>query len=518
MTTSYEPFVDSVEKRQHHTGNEANTYSAPCRLPAGSCGEEIAARIDDLPSCKALWSFIALLSLGGFFELFDLFQSAYISPGLIASHIFAQGNHGVFGFSDQAAFTAATFLGLFIGASLLSALVDRFGRRSVFTVALIWYSIMSVLMALQTHALGVIGFRFMVGIGLGVELVTIDAYLSECVPKHMRNKAFAFAFAIQFLSVPCVALMSWLLVPYAPMGIAGWRWVVLISAAFALIVWWCRKKLPESPRWLAEHGYHEAAENIMSAIEAKCGITPKSLNKHPEHEATLANDICARASSHTSPSSFSPQHDEHKVSMWQPPYRNRVILLVVFNIFQAIGFFGFGNWLPALLSNRGTAITHSLLYAFFITLAYPLGSFMLMKVAHRVENKWQIVFASLGTVIFGTLFAYSQHPVALIVTGFMVTLSTAWMTYAFHAYQTELFPTAIRARAVGFCYSFSRISTVFSSILIGAILSLWGATSVITFIVISMLIVMLTIAFFGPLTRGRSLESISEQERRHIPS
>ncbi|MGJ8525625.1 Inner membrane metabolite transport protein YdjE [Halomonadaceae bacterium LMG 33818] len=516
MTTPYEILADSAingskENRKERLSSEVQTSNTPYQPLPQSHGEVIAARIDELPSCKALWSFIALLSLGGFFELFDLFQSAYISPGLIGSHIFAQGNHGVFGFSDQAAFTAATFLGLFAGASLLSALVDRFGRRSVFTIALIWYSIMSVLMAVQTHALGVIGFRFMVGIGLGVELVTIDAYLTECVPTHMRNKAFAFAFAIQFLSVPCVALMSWLLVPHAPMGIAGWRWVVLMSAAFALIVWWCRKKLPESPRWLAEHGYYQTADNIMSEIEAKCGIARKDTAKRPEHHAvSTTSSVCLRASTQTAASTVVPKHNERNVSMWQAPYRNRVILLVVFNIFQAIGFFGFGNWLPALLSNRGTAITHSLLYAFFITLAYPLGSIMLMKVANRVENKWQIVLASLGTVIFGTLFAYSLHPIALIVTGFMVTLSTAWMTYAFHAYQTELFPTAIRARAVGFCYSFSRISTVFSSILIATILSLWGATSVIAFIVISMLIVMLTIAFFGPLTRGRSLESISE--------
>ncbi len=63
-------------------------------------------------------------------------------------------------------------------------------------------------MATQSSAEGVIFFRFLVGIGLGIELVTIDTYLSEWVPTHLRNKAFAFAFFIQFLSVPAVALMS----------------------------------------------------------------------------------------------------------------------------------------------------------------------------------------------------------------------------------------------------------------------------------------------------------------------
>ena len=98
-------------------------------------------------------------------------------------------------------------MGLFIGASLLAPLADKLGRR----LTLWWRSPVrsfSLLMATQSSAEGVIFFRFLVGIGLGIELVTIDTYLSEWVPTHLRNKAFAFAFFIQFLSVPAVALMS----------------------------------------------------------------------------------------------------------------------------------------------------------------------------------------------------------------------------------------------------------------------------------------------------------------------
>lgn len=158
----------------------------------------ISARIDRLPAVATLWRLVALLSIGGFFELYDLFQTAYISPGLISDGIFHTGSEGVFGFSDQAAFASATFLGLFLGASLLSPIADRFGRRAIFTFALIWYTVATVLMGIQTSALGIICMRFLVGIGLGIELVTIDAYLSELVPKRMRSSAFAFAFFIQF--------------------------------------------------------------------------------------------------------------------------------------------------------------------------------------------------------------------------------------------------------------------------------------------------------------------------------
>lgn len=148
--------------------------------------DDLAARIDALPASAGLWRFIALLSLGGFFELYDLFQTGYISAGLIADGIFHTGQQGVFGMADQAAFASATFLGLFIGASLLSPYADRIGRRATFMYALLWYGLFSLVMAFQHQAEWVIFFRFMVGIGLGVELVTIDTYLTEWVPSHPR--------------------------------------------------------------------------------------------------------------------------------------------------------------------------------------------------------------------------------------------------------------------------------------------------------------------------------------------
>ncbi|SMQ30755.1 MFS transporter, putative metabolite:H+ symporter [Pseudomonas helmanticensis] len=454
---------------------------------------QVSARIDRLPAVATIWRLVALLSIGGFFELYDLFQTAYISPGLIRDGIFATGNQGVFGFSDQAAFASATFLGLFLGASLLSPLADRFGRRAIFTFALIWYTVATVLMGVQSSALGIICMRFLVGIGLGIELVTIDAYLSELVPKRMRSSAFAFAFFVQFLSVPAVALMSWWLVPQAPFGVSGWRWVVLASAVFALFIWWLRKRLPESPRWLAQHGRFDEANRILDHIEARCA---KDHGKPLDTPEAVAVDVEGKG---------------RFADIWQPPYRRRALMLIVFHIFQAIGFFGFGNWLPALLSGQGVSVTHSLMYAFIITLAYPLGPLLFVKFANRFENKWQIVGSALGAMTFGTLFALQTRAFGLIFCGVMITFCNAWLSFSYHSYQSELFPTNIRARAVGFCYSFSRLSTVFSSLLIGFFLDSFGTPGVLAFIASSMLIVMLTIGYYGPRTRNLALENIAHR-------
>ena len=451
----------------------------------------VSARIDRLPAVATLWKLVALLSIGGFFELYDLFQTAYISPGLIKDGIFATGAQGVFGVSDQAAFASATFLGLFFGASLLSPIADRLGRRTIFTFALIWYTAATVLMGLQDSALGLILCRFLVGIGLGIELVTIDTYLSELVPKRMRSSAFAFAFFVQFLSVPAVALMSWWLVPQAPFGVSGWRWVVLASAVFALFIWWLRSRLPESPRWLAQHGRLDEAEAILDDIEARCVKDHGQALDTPQLE-----DVPVQANGRFA-------------DIWQPPYRRRAVMLIVFNIFQAIGFFGFGNWLPALINGQGVSVTHSLAYAFVITLAYPLGPLLFVRFANRVENKWGIVGSALGTMTFDTLFAFQTSALGLILCGAMITFCNAWLTFSYHSYQSEMFPTHIRARAVGFCYSFSRLSTVFSSLIIGFLLEQAGTPGVLAFIVSSMLIVMITIGVFGPRTRNLALENIA---------
>ena len=106
-------------------------------------------------------------------------------------------------------------------------------------------------MAFQTTAFGLDLWRFIAGIGIGVELVTIDTYIAELVPRHVRGRAFAFNQVVQFSAIPAVAFLAWLLVPHAPFGLDGWRWVVLAGSAGAVVVWFIRLAVPESPRWLA---------------------------------------------------------------------------------------------------------------------------------------------------------------------------------------------------------------------------------------------------------------------------
>ena len=105
---------------------------------------------------------------------------------------------GLFSIGGFAGFVAFFFLGLFVGTALFGFVADRLGRRIIFTGSLLWYAAASLVMAFQQDALHWIIWRFLCGIGIGVELVTIDTYIAELAPPGSRGRAFAYANIIQF--------------------------------------------------------------------------------------------------------------------------------------------------------------------------------------------------------------------------------------------------------------------------------------------------------------------------------
>lgn len=451
----------------------------------------ITARLDRLPQSPYIWRLVILISIGGCFELYDLLMTGYIAPALIKAGIFTSAG-GWFGLPDQAFFASVTFAGLFFGTIIFAQIADKYGRRSIFVFALLWYAAATFIMALQDTSLGIFIWRFIAGIGVGVELVTIDTYVAELVPKKTRGRTFAINQAIQFSSVPVAAALSWLLINAAPLGIAGWRWVAFVPVVGALVAWWIRLSVPESPRWLAQQGRSAEAEAVISAIEAKVAAETRAPLPQPAPPVI-----------ETGSASFS--------EIFQPPYRRRTIMLSVFNFFQTIGFYGFGNWVPALIAAMGITLTKSTGYAAAIAIAYPIAPLVCSLFADKIERKWQIVMAACGTAVFGLLFWKSAQsaPAILIALGVLITFSNNLLSYAYHAYQAELFPTRVRATAVGFVYSFSRLSTVFTSLMIGFFLTNFGNGGVFGFIACAMVVVMISIGVFGPNTNGLALEQIS---------
>lgn len=459
---------------------------------AVSSAPTIAARLDRLPPSSHIRKYVTLISFGGWFEFYDLFFTAYVAIGLFKSGIFKPTTLGLFDFQGFASFVAALFTGLFIGTICFSWLSDRFGRRSIFTFSLLWYSIGSLIMAFQTTSTMIDLWRMIASIGIGVELVNIDTYISELVPKEQRGTSFAYNQFVMFTVVPVVALLAWLLVPTTILGLDGWRWVVIIGSVGAVVIWWIRLRLPESPRWLAQHGYTVEADRILSEMERQVQAETGRPLPAPQ---LVAGEADTKAGAWS--------------EMWTPAYRGRTIMLMVYNLFQTIGYYGFASWVPTFLISQGIETTKSLEYTFIIAIANPIGPLVGMWFADKFERKWQIAWAAIGIAVFGLLFSQQSTALGVIVFGILITLSNNWLSFSFHAYQTELYPTRIRAQAVGFVYSWSRFSTIFSGFIIAFFLAHYGTLGVFGFIAVAMVIVFIVIGGFGPATTRQRLEAIA---------
>jgi MFS transporter, putative metabolite:H+ symporter len=456
-----------------------------------NAAEQLTARLDRLPMTGTVWKIAFLVSLGGFFDAYALALIGALAPGLFKAKIFTATTVSLFGMTGLASFIAALFAGLFVGAIAFSYVADHFGRRTIFAFSLLWYGVASFVMALQDTPNAVNFWRFVSAIGLGVELVTIDAYLSELVPKQARGKVFALLLGVSASSGPVIYFLSWQLTPIAPFGAEGWRWIVWAGSASAILVWWIRLGVPESPRWLAQQGRIGEAERIMSGIEARVAAEsgrPLPPPGRPQPQAVEKGSIA---------------------EIFNEQYRLRTIMLMLFNFFQTVGFYGFFAWTPTLLIAKGIHVTQSLQYTFIINFSSMAFPFINMLFADRVERKWQVCLSCLSISIFGILFANQTSAAALIVVGSLLAMSTSWLAYSLHNYQAELYPTRIRARAVGFVYSWSRLSGILTGFFVAFFLRHFGVSGVFLFVAASMAVVIISVAGLGPRTNNLELEAIA---------
>jgi putative MFS transporter len=482
-----------------HPASDLHRHRAP------ESSAPVSARLDRLPTTRYIWRLLLLLSLGGCFEFYDLFLMTYIGPGLIRSGFFSAASASFIGlrglgfagsgFTGLASFVSATFAGLFVGTLLMGFAADKFGRRAIFTYSLLWYTAASIVMVFQTSTSGLLVWRMIAGIGIGVELVTIDAYIAELMPKAVRGRAFAVNQVVQFSAIPVVALVAWLLVPRSPFGIDGWRWVVLIGSASAVFVWFIRRSIPESPRWLIARERLADAERTVTRMEERVAAELGSELAPPTLEVVAEPQ---------------PGGSIKFGQIFSPPYLGRTVMLMIFHFAQTAGYYGFASWVPTLLMASGVQTTASLQYSFIIAIFAPIGPLMVRGIADRLERKWQIVWSAILIGAFGLLFARQRQAGWLILLGVLLTCANNWMSVAFHTYQAKLFPTPVRAQAVGFVYSWSRFSAIFTSLMIGFFLQHFGVNGVFAFIAAAMLVVVLAIGIFGPPVSGLALESISQ--------
>lgn len=441
----------------------------------------MAARVERLPLSSFHRRFIVLVSLGSWFDIFDIFMMAYLGAALQDSHFLTlvEFSHVI----------AAGFLGMFVGTVIFGIGSDYFGRRTSFVAMLLIYSAFTLAGALAPNAQALTVLRGLAGVGIGAELVVIDTYVSEMLPSGARGRYIAITQLVGFTAIPVTAFLARILVPTHWL-MDGWRWVMVAGASGALLAWSLRRDLPESPRWLESRGRQEEAESAMMEIEQQVQrATGRPLREPGDVAVQLVKRLPLR-------------------ELWQPVYRGRTAMLVIFHLLQTVGIYGFANWAPTFLLKQGKTLGQSLEYGFLIALVSPLGPLLGVLTTERLERKRAIVVLALLMGATGMCFPFAVSATAIVMIGALLTVFSYWFSAVLHAYQAELFPTRARATGVGFTYSWSRLSAVFSTLIIGALL-VEGVLAVFIFMAAAMVGVGLVVGLWGPCTNAAVLEEIS---------
>ena len=202
-------------------------------------------------------------------------------------------------------------------------------------------------MAFQTTADGINLWRFISAIGLGIELVTVDAYLSELVPKAARGKAFAFLLGDERDCLPVTYFLAWQLMPHAPFGYeAGVGWCLSARSR-------CRRLV--DPAWPARE----------PALARPAGPDRGGRARHGRDRGAGRRRLRPAAAGARAAAYQDPRKGS-LVEIFSPRYRRRTIMLMLFNFFQTVGFYGFVAWTPTLLIAKGIHVTQSLEYSTII--------------------------------------------------------------------------------------------------------------------------------------------------------
>ncbi|MEU5462873.1 MFS transporter [Streptomyces althioticus] len=456
----------------------------PGARPSGRLEAEVAARLDALPVGRWHRRVLVVVGLGSFFNFFEVALGSLLIPLLPEGWAATS--------ADKSLLIGATFVGELFGALLLSGLADRYGRRRMFQINLISYAVLSVAAACAPDAASLIVLRVLLGVGLGAELALVDTYLTEMMPAARRGRMLASAYAFGMLAVPVAGVLAAGL-PSSVAGVDAWRWLMALAGAGAVSVWLLRRRLPESPRWLALHRPDQALEAV-ARIES--GATRGRTDTVPDRLDTAP---VARPA---------PGPPQDALRLWGPALRHRTALLCVMESLGPIGFYGFSSIAPLVLLHKGFTVVESLSYTALTALGYPLGCVLLMWVAERIQRRTLVVTTSLLVAVAGTVFGLATSVWVIVPAGLLTSLAGVVNATVSRSYGAELMPTQVRNLALGRTYSLSRLVAAVLPFCTLPVLDALGPGLLFLGCAVLIALMSVIVARLGPKTNAAPLEGI----------
>lgn len=387
-----------------------------------------------------------LLGIAGLGWLFDAMDVGMLSFVMVA----LQKDWGL-STQEMGWIGSINSIGMAVGALVFGILSDKIGRKSVFIITLLLFSIGSGLTALTTTLAMFLVLRFLIGMGLGGELPVASTLVSESVEAHERGKIVVLLESFWAGGWLIAALISYFVIPKY-----GWEVAMILSAIPALYALYLRWNLPDSPRFQKVEKRPSVIENIKS--------------------------------------------------VWSGEYRKATIMLWILWFSVVFSYYGMFLWLPSVMVLKGFSLIKSFQYVLIMTLAQLPGYFTSAWFIERLGRKFVLVTYLIGTACSAYLFGVAESLTVLIVAGMLLSFFNLGAWGALYAYTPEQYPTVIRGTGAGMAAAFGRIGGILGPLLVGYLVASQASLSLIfTIFCGSILIGVFAVIILGQETKQREL-------------
>jgi len=441
--------------------------------------DNVVARIERLPTSWWHVKTRIIVGVATFFDAFDALTIATVLPVLVPMWKLAPPQIGLL--------ISAGFLGQLIGALLFGWIGERFGRMPAMIWSIATFAVMSLVCAFAWDYNSLLVFRTLQGIGLGGEVPIAAVYISELTRARHRGR-FVLLYELVFpIGLVAASLLGLWLVPKY-----GWQTMFYIGALPAILALFLRVLLPESPRWLAEHGRHAQADAVVSTIERE---TEKEVGKLPPVQPVVSTrDQRASLS-----------------DLFGALYLRRTLVVWVIWFSAYFVNYGLSIWLPTIYRTVfKLPLDVSLRYGLITQAVGMIGALICALTIDYVGRRiWFAIAFAAAALSLGVL-ASSANPSAEQVLVYM-TIAYFFVTtinLGVYLYTPELYPTRARALGVGTATAWLRLASVIGPMVVGTMIA-GGLQSVfLTFAIVATIAAAITAAF-AIETKGRVLEEVS---------
>jgi MFS family permease len=326
-----------------------------------------------------------------------------------------------------------TLLASGIGGVLFGFIADRIGRKRALMATILTYSVFSFACGLSTTILMLACFRFVLGLGMGGEWNTGAALVAETWPDEQRAKALSIVQSSWAIGYALAALVAGIVLQFS-----NWRAVFFVGVLPALVIFWILKKVPESEMWER----HRKASLAASS---------------PQPEATQARE-----------DSF--------FHLFSRSYARHTIALLLVNFFGLFAWWGLFTWIPPYLSlpvsqgGRGFGVMSTTALLLFLNLAGMFPGYLTFGwVADRLGRRNSFILYTLAAAFFVPLYAVARSEWVLLLLGAVVAFFGTGFFSGSGIVGSEIFPTRLRARALGFTYNGARTLSALAPFVIGRV-------------------------------------------------